>query len=1723
MLFLLGGCSDPETNDTDAPNECRLNSDCPVGLVCVDGVCEAGDVCVGDDCPCTSNADCAIGQGCDITSGQCFDLECVADSGCPLGDICRSGRCITDVTADRDQDGVPDNEDLCPDTANPPQEDNDGDGQGDACDNDDDNDAIPDTLDNCPLIANPIQGNADGDSNGNACDDDTPGIDVRGTIDFSALPSAPVADAQVFISGRDEPVGIDSDGNYAFDNALAEPGRYFIQVRWDAFAPQLLEITAPDGTPTLEIAPMVLTPANQGDTAIAARGMVQLQGSDAQEDIVVRARIEGTLVDTTLTDSEGRFALALAPTNHTLSFSKTGFEPLEITAVFNNQGELEGRFSVDGQPLEEATLTMTPIPQATLSGLVASDTLENLRDWPERAVTTLLSEDQSVRRVAIMANAQQGQGQFQFVGLEPGSYTLNINARGHLPFTSALELVQGDNNLEDLLGQSVITLEAEDNDTAALMQGTVQLQGEDRQDGNNGGVLVRASVQGNIVGTSISSADGVFVFLASRQNHTLTFSKANYLPRDIPVVWDEVQNRFEVDETPLNDIVITLSLQALSDLDADGVIDALDNCPRTANPNQDNLDGDDQGDACDVDRDGDLIFNGLDNCPLTFNPMQDDFDGLGRGDACTAASARQPLLVGCGISNQHLDTRERPNELRASCGGTRAGELVYQLGVQRGEEWTVEVEAEHPAIIYLLDADGNEVECIPSRRATFGRGLDPGQYLVVIDGLGSDLDAGPVKVSIQSPQSCAARFTQVQSATTSIRQSRAAALADFNEDGVLDLLSAEVAEGVALYTGNGNGTFSQRQTISSEHNSRWVQTSDLNNDGHADIVFGNHSDNEVKIALGRGDGTFDPSISLPAGQEPEQFILGDIQGDGIQDLLISSRDDNTLTVWRGNGDGTFSQRQDYGGINRSWGMKLSDIDLDGRMDLIMSSGDDDSVNILKGTARETFAAPINIGVGRAPRGIDVGDVNNDGWPDLLVANSISYNVEILFGDPQGAFERREFISLGTNQVDVLALHDFNGDGHLDLTLTLTFTRTLVFYQNNGQGAFTEFARFDTPQNPDNIALGDVNNDGTQDVIVLQGAAIDNNPSPVFTHLNSPQADYAPQSNTFVGDRPNGLTTGDLNSDGHLDAVITHNNSDDVWIMLGSTQGTFQEHQRIAQNAPRAPKLGDLNSDGVLDLAFINNDGATAASIMLGRGDGTFEALRDIEPDVNGEFEDLHIADLNNDGHQDLVVAKNTPRSHVFVALGAGDGTFPQEFVDDGFLPNDNLQSVTLGDINTDGILDIVAISPVNTAAVSALGNGDGTFGEPQHHPLPRLALDRHVMEDLNGDGTLDIVTPSISTNDCYILAGNGDGTFAVPQLIAQDHIPRFVETMDYDADGQPELLIAFSNSTDIEVWQNQPDGTFERIHSFAGLRIYQLLAADVNGDGQSDLLTLNIDDSLGTILSRKTQTRAARQADSSLPPCDGQITPLQNLPGSAQAFIPIIDAPCRVNRLTLDLSFAQESRGAVALASPDRLAVDLSSTPAPNAAPGLWRPESITALARFESTPLSGQWKLHTEGLEIDSAQMLINTYPEDPFNPDTQAELCTPDLDQPDVAEFFCRLPRALLPPLPDEDTPDDDFVLEDAQDEDVFLLEGDFAGAFIRGQTIEVQVAAAANTPLKIELRAALATQPLATAIEVAPGLWGLFFTVPPEYSGRYFAVHIQAEGAQNLPYELRAGAAP
>ncbi len=212
-----------------------------------------------------------------------------------------------------------------------------------------------------------------------------------------------------------------------------------------------------------------------------------------------------------------------------------------------------------------------------------------------------------------------------------------------------------------------------------------------------------------------------------------------------------------------------------------------------------------------------------------------------------------------------------------------------------------------------------------------------------------------------------------------------------------------------------------------------------------------------------------------------------------------------------------------------------------------------------------------------------------------------------------------------------------------------------------------------------------------------------------------------------------------------------------------------------------------------------------------------------------------VGDVNGDGIPDLVIT-NQFSSSVSVLLGNGDGSFRahQDFTV-GALPF----SVAVADLNGDGNADIITANKVDGTVSVLLGNGDGTF-MPQHTFLVGLRPGGVTVADVNGDGTPDLVVSNYGDNTISVLLGNGDGSFQGQRVISTGSTPTKVAVADVNGDGVPDLLTADYGDDSVAVVLGNGDGSFQGHQDFrAGHGPYALTVSDVNGDGKPDVVTAN--------------------------------------------------------------------------------------------------------------------------------------------------------------------------------------------------------------------------------------------------------------------------------------------
>ena len=163
-------------------------------------------------------------------------------------------------------------------------------------------------------------------------------------------------------------------------------------------------------------------------------------------------------------------------------------------------------------------------------------------------------------------------------------------------------------------------------------------------------------------------------------------------------------------------------------------------------------------------------------------------------------------------------------------------------------------------------------------------------------------------------------------------------------------------------------------------------------------------------------------------------------------------------------------------------------------------------------------------------------------------------------------------------------------------------------------------------------------------------------------------------------------------------------------------------------------------------------GTTVPPVLLGNGDGSFQAKQSFGP-AFGTM-DVAVADFNGDGKNDLALADYNSPNAASVLLGNGNGTFQAKHAfDTGTHPN----SVAVADFNGDGKSDLVTADYGSNTASVLLGNGNGTFQARQSFGAGTQPYSVAV-SDLNSDGRSDLVTADYSGNTASVLLGNGTTT-----------------------------------------------------------------------------------------------------------------------------------------------------------------------------------------------------------------------------------------------------------------------------------------------------------------------------------------------------------------------------
>jgi hypothetical protein len=687
-------------------------------------------------------------------------------------------------------------------------------------------------------------------------------------------------------------------------------------------------------------------------------------------------------------------------------------------------------------------------------------------------------------------------------------------------------------------------------------------------------------------------------------------------------------------------------------------------------------------------------------------------------------------------------------------------------------------------------------------------------------------------------------------------------LGDTDGDGDLDAVVADSAtNSVGIMRNRGDGTFLGVQKLPTGTTPVSVALGDLDNDGDLDIVSANSGANTITVILGNGDGTYAQGVDHAVGTSPSSVTLGDIDGDGDLDIGIANRQDATVTIATSDGTGTQWQLDVYPlpapGSNT---VLFADVDNDGDADMLVS-GYDLQLFLNDSTGSFGGGSFIPVSSGGAVR-IAAADVDGDGFTDLGVTTEFNRLLILLRGNGDGTFGTMLEATLPATPTSI-EFRDVDDNGAADVVITAYDESTPVMILSNaGGGVFGPIERIVAAARPWGVDAGDLDGDGDTDVVLTDMAnqVVDNRTQGGIVVVRNGGVrglehaiDVAPPPGQPVAATSTDILAVDIDGDGDADVVTTVGLTGTI-VIHRNHDGTFGDAEPIAIDRRAAcVRAADLDGDGDLDLVIANSAeapgyqpsyGFDGVSALFNAGDGTFGPP--IHYEVGASPQAVALADIDGDGDVDACVVTRGNNlasipSGLYVLFNDGTGTFS---VMEEYAVAGSLTDVVLGDLDSDGAIDVACSDQEVNAVLIRWGDGAGGFGTEsvQGTSGSPAALALH---DVNGDDRPDLITANGLDNSFAVLLNAGNRAFEDAALAAAGRQALDLAIRDYDGDGHPDIAVAAFGHQGVAVSLNNGDGTFgaRRFSSAPIQSIFlagsdlDIAAADLDGDGDDELLT----------------------------------------------------------------------------------------------------------------------------------------------------------------------------------------------------------------------------------------------------------------------------------------------
>ena len=544
-------------------------------------------------------------------------------------------------------------------------------------------------------------------------------------------------------------------------------------------------------------------------------------------------------------------------------------------------------------------------------------------------------------------------------------------------------------------------------------------------------------------------------------------------------------------------------------------------------------------------------------------------------------------------------------------------------------------------------------------------------------------------------------------------------------------------DGADLHVNNGDGTLTPMITLSTNifGSARGLAMGDLNGDSQDDVVIG-YAFNIV-VFLSQPDGGYASGQAYPIlSLTPESIAIGDLNGDGLPDIVTANRSSDVLSVLIAGPGNTFLPEVAYSTAELPASLRLLDLNGDTVLDAILTHVSKDYHTIFPGVGDGTFAAPYAVGAGQSLSAIH--DWDGDGHLDLI--GTISSGGLVILGNGDGTFDTRLQIVPPEGTLTQVRPVDFDGDGQLELAGLNTQANAIDVWEH---AAVTGTSRLlsSTPvgEGMTAFAYGDFNNDGLVDLAVATqtNSFSSTSSNQVVILLNQGDFNFQFAGSYPMSVRPTLVVSGDFDGNGASDLAVHIGGGSliggsQIVSLLGDGVGGFQAGPPVVVGnvvafMAAADSDNDLRSD--LVLRGFKLDGTPFLDVYAVDAGGSWTNRQSLA--FTNSIGSLQIVSVNGDDYPDLVVTQTDSSSgenSLRIYPGSASGFGPEQVLEEDVA----FDSFTrLADLNGDGLLDVVRFNTL------FLADPEGGFQPAQSVWIGLEGV--QAVADFNRDGRADLL------------------------------------------------------------------------------------------------------------------------------------------------------------------------------------------------------------------------------------------------------------------------------------------------------------------------------------------------------------------------------------------------